>query len=85
MDEKEKWIGTIKYNCSFALRGRMIDNSSNWKLTINCDIYNHRLTQYLECRPYTEKFTNEEMNLLVGIIKCNIRSKHILYKMKQHN
>lgn len=50
------------------------------------DTRNHLLSQYLKDHSYAKKkLANGDMDLLVDIIKCNVRLKYILFRMNQYN
>lgn len=79
-------IGTKKCGCPFLLKGKRLPNDDEWILKVICGVHNHPLDEQLAAgHSYAGRLTNKETEILVDMLKNNVKPKEILHKLKQQD
>ncbi|KAK9134227.1 hypothetical protein Syun_013557 [Stephania yunnanensis] len=76
--------GTKKCDCPFLLNAKN-PRDGVWTLTVVCGTHNHGSAKYLEGHSYAGRLDNDEVNVMLQMMKSNAKPKDILVTLKDRN
>jgi len=70
---------------SFQIEGKPISNGDGWVLKVICSLHNLTLSETLVGHSYSERLKSDEHELLVDMMKSQVRLANILLTLKENN
>ncbi|KAH1212662.1 hypothetical protein GmHk_14G040804 [Glycine max] len=83
--EKSGKYSSRKCGCSFKLRVKPVLGGERWMVKLICENHNHSLAKSFIEHPYVGQLIEDE-NIIIGdMTKSMVKSKNILFTLKEHN